>query len=181
MARTKVIRGLPGLHEVLPKSDAAAPEQSVQAFLLESLRQDRAKSPDRQAPRLLFHAGGHKSFGAPLRTVALVYGALEKEGILSRIRGSQTMLNGKENTRRYSIRGIIGIPIWIKMMALSPYSQSLNMLLEERIRLSGFIADLIFIRRSPRRFIPAFPRSCCGTSSTSSSGTIPIRPVTRTS
>ena len=85
-----------------------------------------------------------KFFSVPLRTAALAYEKLESEGLLARVRGSQTLLSGRSSIPRKSIRGVIGLPIWMNSLRLSPFTQQLNMKLETQLRKCGFVADLIF-------------------------------------
>ena len=83
-------------------------------------------------------------FSVPLRTAALAYEGLESEGLLARVRGSKTLLTGRASFPRKSIRGVIGLPIWMNTLRLSPFTQQLNMKLESHLRKCGFVADLIF-------------------------------------
>ncbi|MBC2602546.1 hypothetical protein [Puniceicoccus vermicola] len=94
-------------------------------------------------------------FSVPLRTVALVYESLDMEGMLHRIRGSQTMLTGRKHSTRKPINAIIGLPIWLQAMITSPFECNLQIELEERLRARGFVADSIFYR-SREDFDPDF-------------------------
>jgi len=113
-------------------------------------------------------------FGLPLRTVAFAYEQLEKEGILNRIRGSRTLLEGKTVAPRTSVRAVVGIPVWLHAIVVSPYSRAFNLELEESLRAHGFVADMIFsvIMKSSR---PISQRGYSTTTSTTSSGTHPTR------
>ncbi len=94
-------------------------------------------------------------FGVPLRTVALAYESLDLEGILHRIRGSQTMLTGRKPSTRQPVNAIVGLPIWLQAMITSPFECNLQIELEERLRARGYVADSIFYR-SREDFDPDF-------------------------
>jgi hypothetical protein len=66
--------------------------------------------------------------------------------LLTRIRGSQTLLVGKVISPRSPVRAIVGIPIWLHALVVSPYSRALHIEMEEKLRESGFVADFIFFR-----------------------------------
>ena len=121
-------------------------EASRQLTLLDALR--KAAKLVRKQQSLPFYSMREMSdhFGIPLRTVALTYETLEHEGILNRIRGSKTILMGKNLSTRASVRAVVGIPVWLHAFVVSPYSRTVNMEIEERLRESGFVADLIFFR-----------------------------------
>ena len=52
---------------------------------------------------------GH--FKLPLSLVSRVFLRLEEEGLLSRIRGSRTVLRGLKHDRRLHVRGVVGLPV----------------------------------------------------------------------
>jgi len=85
-------------------------------------------------------------FKASLRTVALAYEVLERESLLNRLRGSQTLLVGTAESTQNIVRGVVGIPLWLFSMVVSPFSRVMWMELEERLRKNGFVADFIFFR-----------------------------------
>ncbi|PTX97479.1 hypothetical protein DB346_21015 [Verrucomicrobia bacterium LW23] len=144
MSRSKAIRSLPPIAEAFSDWNGFPVGQSRQTHLLKVLG-GLASSLRKAQPQVFYPMREvARFFGAPLRTVALVYEALEKEGVLVRIRSSQTVLAGSENTRRSPIRSVIGIPIWMEMLVHSWFTRTVNMELEERFRKRGFVADLIF-------------------------------------
>ncbi|HSI82285.1 MAG: hypothetical protein ACAI35_09020 [Candidatus Methylacidiphilales bacterium] len=144
MSRSKAIRSLPPIEKAFPDWTGFPVGQSRQHYLLKALG-TLAKSLRKPQPQVFYPMREvARFFGAPLRTVALVYESLEKEGVLNRIRSSQTVLAGKENSRRSPIRSVIGIPIWMEMLVHSWFTRTVNMELEERFRKRGFVADLIF-------------------------------------
>lgn len=85
-----------------------------------------------------------KHFGLSLATVGLAYRELEHEGILTRIRGSQTLVAGTAASLHKPVRSVIGFPIRVHSFVVSPYSRALLVALEDRLQDNGFIADFIF-------------------------------------
>src|SRR5690606_39275005 len=81
--------------------------------------------------------------------------ALDIEGLLARIRGSQTVLCGKQPSTRRPVSAVVGLPISLQAMITSPFECQLQMDLEERLRVRGFVADSIFFRPN-EEFEPAF-------------------------
>jgi len=146
MARKRILRTLPPLADVIPSLPDSTSEGSRQLALLEAMR--KAAKALRKKDSMPFYSMRQvaSQFGLPLRTVALVYETLELEGILNRIRGSKTDLVGKTSSPRTPVRAIVGIPIWLHAMVVSPYSRVLHIEMEDRLRESGFVADFIFFR-----------------------------------
>ena len=156
MSRPKISRALPPLESAFPDFLGLPKEQSHKQFLLEAIR-PVAKKLRGDKPRVFYSMRDLACFfKAPLRTIALVYESLEKEGLLSRIRGSQTLLNGRKHGLRFPVRGVIGIPIWLDMLVLSPFTREVNRKLEEELRQRGYVADLIFHYTKQEEALPEF-------------------------
>ncbi len=83
-------------------------------------------------------------FSLPLRSVALIYETLETEGLLIRIRATQTKLAGKKPAAPKPVTGIVGLPLWVPAFVTSPYIRSLHIHFNEQLRRHGFVADSIF-------------------------------------
>lgn len=146
MARTQVERSLPSITSTFRMFQGFNSSTSRQAALLKELR-SAAKKLRLKDARPFFSmrdVGAH--FEVPLRTVAIAYEQLELEGLLNRIRGSKTMLMGKALSPRKPVRALIGIPLWLHAVVVSPYSRLLHVELEDRLRRCGFVADIIFFR-----------------------------------
>jgi len=156
MSRQKVNRVLPPIQQVLPDFRGLPTDQSHKQYLVEQLRGIAKKLRKDKAQVFYSMRDLSRFFKAPLRTIALVYAMLEKEGMLSRIRGSQTLLTGKKNNLRFPVRGVVGIPIWLKMMVLSSFTRKVNMKLEEELRQRGYVADLIFHNTKEEEALPGF-------------------------
>lgn len=146
MARKQIFRNLPPLPEVFPDGIPFSNRGNKQLTLLEELRRTAKRLRKQQSVPFYSMREISLFFDLPLRTVALVYESLELEGILNRIRGSKTMLVGKTFRPRIPVRAVVGIPVWIHAMVVSPYSRALHIEMEERLREAGFVADFIFFR-----------------------------------
>lgn len=146
MARKQVPRDLPPLGKIFKGKPAISHDGIRKITLLEKLR--KAARLLRQKESTSFYAMRDVAayFEVPLRTVAIVYEKLEHEGILSRIRGSRTILEGRTIRPRKLIRGVVGVPLWLNTLVISPYSRALHSELEHRLRLNGYVADPIFFR-----------------------------------
>ena len=146
MSRQRIIKDLPPLKEAFHLFGGFPAGYSRQETLTQALRQC-ALHLQREQPRPFYamrEVASH--FEASLRTTALAYQALDMEGLLHRIRGSQTMLAGKSHSLRQPVTAIVGLPIWLTSMILSPFESALQMELDERLRSRGFVADSIFFR-----------------------------------
>jgi hypothetical protein len=95
-------------------------------------------------------------FHAPLGTISVVYQTLEREGLLNRLRGSQTMLMGRTTVSKEAVRGVVGIPIWLQSIVVLPYTRTFAMVIEEQLRARGYVTDFIFHRTKVEESDPEF-------------------------
>lgn len=146
MARKQVERTLPPIDSFFDSFRGFDPKASRQTALLKELRGAAKKLRSKNTRPFYAMRDVAKHFGVPLRTVAIAYEELELEGLLNRIRGSKTMLVGKTESPRKPVRALIGIPLWLHAIVVSPYSRLLHWELEDRLRHCGFVADIIFFR-----------------------------------
>ena len=156
MARVTVHRSLPPLKKVLPHFSGFPMGKSHQHVMIDELRAaaKKLKSINSQPFYSMREASGF--FNAPLGTVSLVYQALEREGLLNRIRSSRTVLVGKTVLPREAVRGVVGIPIWLHSIVLMVYTRTYAMELEEHLRHSGYVADIIFHATKEEETEPEF-------------------------
>lgn len=146
MARKQVERSLPPIEVAFGSFSGFDPAHSRRAALLRELRAVARRFRTKEARPFYAMRDVALHFGVPLRTVAVTYEELEMEGVLNRIRGSKTMLVGRTISPRKPIRALIGIPLWLHAIVLSPYSRLLHVELGDRLRQCGFVADIIFFR-----------------------------------
>ena len=155
MARKRIVNDLPPIKDAFPAFRGFTPDESRQQTITQLLR-ETARTLQRKEARSFYTMREVAAFfGAPLRTVAISYEALDMEGFLARIRGSRTMLSGKKASTRQPINAVIGLPISLQSMLASPFECQLQMELEERLRARGFVADSIFFRPN-EDYEPAF-------------------------
>lgn len=155
MARKRVAIDLPPLPEAFAHFRGFLPEESRQQAITRLLRQCALSLQAPEARPFYTMREVASFFSAPLRTVAISYETLDLEGLLSRIRGTQTMLAGKKASTRQPVNAIVGLPISLQQMLTSPFECQLQMELEERLRARGFVADSIFFRPN-EDYEPAF-------------------------
>ncbi len=155
MARKRIANDLPPVAEAFADFKGFAPEQSRQQTITHLLRECARKLQRKDTRPFYTMREIAGFFGAPLRTVAISYETLDMEGFLARIRGSQTMLTGKQASPRQPVNAIVGLPISLQAMIASPFECQLQMELEERLRARGFVADSIFFRAN-EDYEPAF-------------------------
>lgn len=146
MARKPVALVLPALAELNPGVQRFSSHENQKAALLARLRdmiahvrQDKAVSfyPMRMVADF---------FKVSFKTVALAYEQLEAEGLLTRVRGSQTLVQGHRSAPRHPVRGVVGLPIYLPGFVIGSEGRSFYMRLEEELRRYHFVADLIFHR-----------------------------------
>ena len=144
MARRAIIKDLPPLSELLKAYQALLPGRSRQQALTMAIR-NIALSLQQDEP-LIFYSIREIASGlsAPLRTTALAYEALDMEGLLHRMRGSYTLLLGKQAATRRPVNGVVGLPIWHTAMVTSPLEAVYQREMDEQLRSYGFVVDSIF-------------------------------------
>lgn len=146
MARKQVERSLPPVNVAFKSFRGFPAKASRQLLLLNELRGVAKKLRTKGSRPFYAMRAVALYFKVPLRTVAIAYEHLELEGILNRIRGSKTLLAGKNPSPSKPVRAVIGIPVWLHAIVVSPYSRALHWELEERLRHYGYVADIIFFR-----------------------------------
>jgi hypothetical protein len=143
MARKRVTRTL----SQLPKHSAIRAAHHKTERLLEILRGVAAKN-QRKQPRAFYSVRDVATrFRVPISTVSRIYGQLEQEGILSRVRSSKTILQGLLYDRRLSVRAFVGLPASESaFVTLQEYRMFFNRIKRE-LRLRGFGAAMVFFKR----------------------------------
>lgn len=141
MARKKVERDLPPL----PRRVRFKRDQDKTGQLLKILRSLATKNR-RTEPRTFYsvrEVAGH--FKVPVSSVAKIYREMEREGILSRVRSSRTILNGKRYNRRLTVRAFVGLPAFLpRMLTIRDY-RSFYIFMDMALRARGFVPVLTFV------------------------------------
>jgi len=142
MARTKISRDLGPLPRSAPLRSAHRRTDS----LLQILRSLAIKN-QREQPRVFYSLREvAKQFRVPVSSVAKIYRDLEHEGLLSRVRGSKTLLQGRRYDRRLSIRGLIGLPALMSNFITIPDYRSFFICLRRELWFRGFATTMVFFR-----------------------------------
>lgn len=140
MARKKVSRALAPLPSRRALEKAHHKTETLTAIL-----RDVAVKNQQEQPRA-FHSvrdvAAH--FKVPVSTVSRAYRALEQEGLLSRVRGSKTLLQGLNFDRQLKVRAFVGFPASVsRFVTLQDYRTFLIRIRRE-LRLRGFAAATAF-------------------------------------
>lgn len=140
MARKKVTRAL----APLPKKRSLEKAHHKTETLIEILRDVAVKNQQEQ-PRT-FHSvrdvAAH--FKVPVSVVSRAYRQLEQEGLLTRVRGSKTLLQGLTSDRQLKVRAFVGFPASVsRFVTLQDYRTFLIKIRRE-LRLRGFAAATAF-------------------------------------
>lgn len=150
MARKRITRSLPEL----PKRLTLGPKEHKTERLLEILRHLAVAAQEDQ-PRVFYAMRDVSTrFKIPVSTVARVYHLLERDGILSRIRSSQTTLRGLKYDRKLSVRAFIGLPAFMSRFLTVRDYRMFFMRIRRQLRLSGFAAAMLFLDATdPEEFL----------------------------
>jgi len=139
MARKKIIRTLPPL----PRFPGLRAGDHKEERLLETLRRVAVTSQKAEAQAFYSLREMTEHFHVPISTGSRIYSRLEKEGILSRIRGSRTLLQGKGAARQLSVQGLVGMPASTScLMTLQDY-RTFFMRTRRELRLRGFVSETL--------------------------------------
>lgn len=94
-------------------------------------------------------------FGVSLRTVTMVYNRLSAEGVLIRVRSSQTIIAARTPRSRFAIRGVVCMPIWLPGFLNFLDLRRLFSQLEEEFSRYQFVLEPIFYKQGEEN-TPAF-------------------------
>jgi len=147
MARKKVPRTL----GALPSRRTLEKAHHKTEALIAILRSVAAKNQLEQ-PRAFYsirEMAGH--FRVPFSTVSRVYGRLEQEGLLSRVRGSKTILQGLHFDRQLSVRAFVGLPASLSAFVTLQDYRMFFIRLRRELRLRGFAAATAYFERAEAR------------------------------
>jgi uncharacterized protein YjiS (DUF1127 family) len=87
-------------------------------------------------------------FRVPISTVQRAYRHLEQEGLLTRVRGSQTLLQGLHFDRRLGVRAFIGLPASLSAFVTLQAYRTFFIRIRRELRLRGFATAMIFTDES---------------------------------
>jgi len=140
MARKKVTRAL----APLPNRRALEKAHHKTETLIHILRDVAVKNQQEQ-PRA-FHSVRDVAthFRVPVSTVSRVYRHLEQEGLLSRVRGSKTLLQGLTFDRQLKVRAFVGFPASLSAFVTLQDYRTFLIKVRRELRLRGFAAATAF-------------------------------------
>jgi len=140
MARKKVTRAL----APLPSRRALEKAHHKTEMLIDILR-DVAVKNQREQPRA-FHSVRDVAthFRVPVSTVSRAYRHLEQEGLLTRVRGSKTLLQGLHFDRRLSVRAFVGLPASLSAFLTIQAYRMFFIKIRRELRLRGFATAMVF-------------------------------------
>jgi DNA-binding transcriptional regulator YhcF (GntR family) len=147
MARKKVSRTL----APLPNKRALAEADHKTERLIEILREVAVKN-QREQPRAFYSLREVAArFQVPISTVSRVYQHLEQEGLLNRIRGSKTILQGLHFDRQLSVRAFVGLPASLSTFVTIQEYRSFFIRIRRELRLRGFATAMLFFEKEEAR------------------------------
>lgn len=156
MARKNIFRTLPPLDKALKPFRGFPDEKSRRQVITAELRV-LAKNLRRAKPTPFYSMREIAGFfNSPISTVSAAFQTLEREGLLSRLRGSQTVLLGKKTVPQDPVRGVVGLPVWFDSIMALPYTRAFTMMIEGNLRKAGFVADIIFHHTKTEESNPEF-------------------------
>lgn len=147
MARKRVSRALAPLPD--PRTLAATHHRTD--ALTEILRHVAVTNQQEQ-PRVFYSVREiARQFGVPVSTVSRVYRHLEQEGLLNRVRGSKTILQGLHFDRHLSVRAFVGLPASLSAFVTLQDYRMFFIRIRRELRLRGFATAMAFFERDDAR------------------------------
>lgn len=146
MSRKAIVRNLPDLKTVRLR-DGDHKEQHV----FESLRAAALHHRNRHAQPFYAVREVSRAFAIPISSVSRVYGRLEREGLVTRIRGSHTLLRGVSNQRTVTIQGIIAMPAALSCFLTLLDYRLFFLTVRRTLRTRGFVTLAIYFDESELR------------------------------
>jgi hypothetical protein len=140
MARKRISRSLPPL----PKTRCLDDTLCKTERLIEILRRVAVNSRSTQ-PRVFYsvrHIARH--FRVTLSTAARAYHQLEREGLLTRVRSSKTLLQGRRFDRRTGVRAFVGLPASLSEFVTIQSYRMFLIAIRRELRLRGFATAMVF-------------------------------------
>jgi len=147
MARKKVSRTL----APLPTKRLLHHAHHKTERLIEILREVALKNQQEQ-PRTFYSVRDvARQFKVPVSTVSRAYRRLEQEGLLNRIRGSKTILQGLHFDRHLSVRAFVGLPASLSEFVTIQTYRTFFIKIRRELRLRGFATAMVFFDKEEAR------------------------------
>lgn len=152
MARKKVRRKLC----TLPSLSKISRADHKGERLLEIMRAVAVKNQNEEAQSFYSVRDVAARFGVAISTVSDVYRHLESEGLLNRVRGSQTILQGLQFDRHLHVKGLVGLPAFLTAFLTFQDYRMFFIRIRRELRLRGFATAMIFFDHEEELQTPAF-------------------------
>lgn len=143
MGRKKVSRKLPPLRPVAGRSD----RENQAPDLVEILREIAIKNQTDQPQAFYSMRDIASALRVPLSSVPPACRQLEREGLLTRIRGSKTILQGAQFDRRLTVRAVVGLPACLSSFLTIQDYRSFFMSVRRELRLHDFASAMALFKR----------------------------------
>lgn len=148
MARKTVARTLLPLARLFPRFRGFHPSDHQLASLQRMLRQAIRRVQRNQPHAFYSMREVSEFFGVPLSNVALAYKKLAEEGLLTQVRGSMTLVAGRKQQSRTSVRAVVGVPIWVDGFAIVQDLPPFHPAIEDELWRYNILCHFIFYRHS---------------------------------
>ena len=146
MPRKVFHRSLPPLAKVHPGFRGFRESDNKTALVLERLHATIEKTRRDEATPFYSIREVADFFGVALKTVVEAYEKLEAKGLLTRVRGSHTVMEGRRRQPRHPVRGVVGVPVYLPPLVIGTDWRAFLMKLEEELRHYHFVCDFVFYR-----------------------------------
>ncbi|MEY2500160.1 MAG: hypothetical protein QOI07_494 [Verrucomicrobiota bacterium] len=147
MPRKKLPRALPPLPSRLGLRGAVHKTERLTEIL-----RTVALENQREQPRAFYALRQVADwFRLPLATVSRAYSHLEKEGLLTRVRGSKTLLQGLNFDRQLKVRAFVGFPASLSAFVTTQAYRMFFIKIRRELRLRGFATAMVFYEKDEVR------------------------------
>ena len=144
MSRKAIVRNLPELSSLFPNFRGFKSEENKRHGLEEALREVVPNLRGKE--RIPFYQMRKFAdfFEVSLKSVAVVYERLSKDGRLTIVRGSQTILEAKRMKSKSRLRGVVGVPVALPSFIYGNNPRAFFIRLEDELRRHHYVMDFIF-------------------------------------
>jgi hypothetical protein len=149
MGRKKVSRKLPPLRGIARNNDRG----DRTADLVKILREIAIKNQTDQPQTFYSMRDIASGLQVPLSTVPSACRQLEREDLLTRIRGSKTILKGAQFDRRLTVRAFVGLPACLSSFLTIQDYRTFFMSIRKELRLHDFASAMPLFKRDELRGI----------------------------
>src|SRR5436190_21273143 len=147
MSRKKVPRALTPLAARRRLEQAHHKTEELTEILREAAVRNR-----REQPRAFYSMREVSShFQIPFAVVSRVYDKLGQEGLLTAVRGSKTLLQGRRFDRQLRVRAFIGLPASLSAFVTIQAYRMFFIKIRRELRVRGFATAMVFFEQQEAR------------------------------